>query len=1151
MNTTVKMGQDYPNSALDGYSNFFGTSAAAPHAAAVAALIMQGKKKFLDQNPTLTTPDETRSLLQLTAVDMETAKNLPSTKFDYISGYGLVDADSAMRTFAAPTASLIEVVVPTATKPCNGAPFTVTVTGENFSVNTVVYLISGPGDSSIIVPTFINSKAVSVTITSCIGNPEIKAYTAPKAGTNGKDGGFSNSKYFFSAYVTVEAVNITKKYGENLIALDTIIRVNGKLLQDTTLTLEQIGLAGMTVSTAATSISDVGTYAINLTRIFDPTNAADVQFQKIYNYKFTNATVTIAKMPLKVTPDNKTITYGQNIGKVTFKYDFDRSNIVDPASLETIIRNYHEAYLPTNTLAVIKDFKKTQIDGNSLDTTKLRNLNMVASFNAVNSSRKFTLSSNNTLVPVTDVSVLQNNLNVQYLLDVASESIFNYSLNPSKAKFFSSYPGINAKAVLGAAAMASEEINSGLIEVPGTAITSKVLNGTLAQTVSGTGGPVVPIVAGSLVQIADAEIINPASNDLAQYINGQWYTISSDASGTIFLNKVTNLILRGANGLIITVDGVGSSLVSLPGGTTSPILTNAILRGANGAEILVTVNSSGIDVPVLNGSLIQMENGDLVQFSLNTLLNTFTLNVISNGIILRGANGAILRGANGAILRGPNGAILRGANGAILRGANGAILRGANGAILRGANGVALGADVAGNNTGVILDSKDAVDDGTGYSWLGSMFGVNMITGLNIGKQYLVPGVLVDPNFDISYGLGEVDISQAPITVTAAANTKVYDGNNSAAALPTITSGSLAGGDVAVFSETYDNKNQGTGKTINPAVTSIVDALGTSMADNYMINYSPVSSGTINALGITVTAVSSTKTYDGTASSTGVPTYSLLSGDLTTTAPTQVFNDKNVGTGKTLTASGLVINDGNSGNNYLINYSPVITGTINELGITVTAVSSTKTYDGTTSSSGVPTYSLLSGDVTTIAPTQVFNNKNVGSGKTLTASGLVINDGNGGNNYTISYSSASTGIINALGITVTAVSNTKTYDGTASSTGVPTYSLLSGDVTTTAPTQVFNNKNVGTGKTLTASGLVINDGNSGNNYTISYSPVNTGTINALAITVSAVSSIKTYDGTASSTGVPTYSLLSGDVTTTTPTQVFNDKNVGTGKTLSA
>ena len=178
-----------------------------------------------------------------------------------------------------------------------------------------------------------------------------------------------------------------------------------------------------------------------------------------------------------------------------------------------------------------------------------------------------------------------------------------------------------------------------------------------------------------------------------------------------------------------------------------------------------------------------------------------------------------------------------------------------------------------------------------------------------------------------------------------------------------------------------------------------------------------------------------------------------------------------------------------------------LTADITERPITVTAATSTKTYDGNTSSAGVPTYSLQPGDNTGTAPTQAFDTKHAGTGKTLTASGLVINDGNSGNNYNISYADNNTGVINVRNITVTAVTDTKDYDGNNSSTGVPTYTLQSGDATATAPTQTFDNANVGTGKTLTASGLVINDGNSGNNYNIGYATNNTGVINQLAVTV--------------------------------------------------
>ncbi|HHQ13659.1 MAG TPA: hypothetical protein ENK16_01410, partial [Chromatiales bacterium] len=72
-------GSDYES---NGFPNFFGTSAAAPHAAGVAALL-------LEYNPSLT-PDDIRNTLQTTALDMD------SPGVDFNTGYGLVQADQAL-----------------------------------------------------------------------------------------------------------------------------------------------------------------------------------------------------------------------------------------------------------------------------------------------------------------------------------------------------------------------------------------------------------------------------------------------------------------------------------------------------------------------------------------------------------------------------------------------------------------------------------------------------------------------------------------------------------------------------------------------------------------------------------------------------------------------------------------------------------------------------------------------------------------------------------------------------------------------------------------------------------------------------------------------------------------------------------------------
>ncbi len=387
-------------------------------------------------------------------------------------------------------------------------------------------------------------------------------------------------------------------------------------------------------------------------------------------------------------------------------------------------------------------------------------------------------------------------------------------------------------------------------------------------------------------------------------------------------------------------------------------------------------------------------------------------------------------------------------------------------------------------------------------------------------------------------------------------NNKVYDATVASSILTNnLTLVGKVGSDdvtltaVAVFAD----KNAGNSKTVSLTGSTITGA----NASYYTLSLTgaPTASANITPKAINVTAQTDNRIYNGTASSSVAPVVDALqTGDVVSTSPTQVYNNKHVGTGKTMTASGLVINDGNSGNNYSVSYVPNATGVITAKAINVTAQTDNRIYNGTASSSVVPIVDALqTGDVVSTSPTQVYNNKNVGTGKTMTASGLVINDGNSGNNYSVSYVPNATGVITAKAINVTAQTDSRIYNGTTSSSVAPVVDALqTGDVVSTSPTQVYNNKNVGTGKTMTASGLVINDGNSGNNYSVSYVPNATGVITAKAINVTAQTDSRIYNGTASSSVAPIVDALqTGDVVSTSPTQVYNNKNVGTGKTMTA
>jgi subtilisin family serine protease len=102
----------------DGYRNFFGTSAAAPHAAAVAALMLQ-------RRPDLTPA----SVLQILR---ETAEDIVDPGDDFRSGAGLIDAFAAMELvneLPTPTAPATATPTPTAS-PTASEPPTATATSR-------------------------------------------------------------------------------------------------------------------------------------------------------------------------------------------------------------------------------------------------------------------------------------------------------------------------------------------------------------------------------------------------------------------------------------------------------------------------------------------------------------------------------------------------------------------------------------------------------------------------------------------------------------------------------------------------------------------------------------------------------------------------------------------------------------------------------------------------------------------------------------------------------------------------------------------------------------------------------------------------------------------------------------------------------------
>lgn len=177
----------------------------------------------------------------------------------------------------------------------------------------------------------------------------------------------------------------------------------------------------------------------------------------------------------------------------------------------------------------------------------------------------------------------------------------------------------------------------------------------------------------------------------------------------------------------------------------------------------------------------------------------------------------------------------------------------------------------------------------------------------------------------LTYPIGSLTISRRPITVTAAASSKTYDGTTASNSTPAITVGSLAFNDSVTWTETFDNRNVGTTHILTPAGT-VSDTNG---GGNYNVTFTNIGGGVINKAPLTITAQTNTKTYDATVTAAAVP---LVSGTQTgdsVNGLAETYDSASAGSGKTLAVSTYTVNDGNSGGNYAVTLVANTTGLIN------------------------------------------------------------------------------------------------------------------------------------------------------------------------------------------------------------------------------
>ena len=296
-------------------------------------------------------------------------------------------------------------------------------------------------------------------------------------------------------------------------------------------------------------------------------------------------------------------------------------------------------------------------------------------------------------------------------------------------------------------------------------------------------------------------------------------------------------------------------------------------------------------------------------------------------------------------------------------------------------------------------------------------------------------------------------------------------------------------------------------------------------------------------------------TYDTpSTSSTGTITYSIEDSSIAViNSSTGIVEIK--GAGSTIVTASQV-SDGTYKSGTI-----TATLTVNKAPLNISAQNKSKTYDGNIYSSGytVSSSGFRSGEsIANLSGSLSFS----GTAITATNAGtyVIIPSGYSSNNYTFTYVNGSL-VIGIKTLTITGIiAQDKVYDGnttaTINTTGISYDGLVAGEnVTIASSSGVFDNKNVGTSKTVSLTNTYA--GSDLSNYTIVDQTTTTASITAKTITATLTGTIsKPYDGDTSATLTAANYLLSGFVsgesaTITQTVGTYDTAAVGTGKAVTA
>ena len=348
-------------------------------------------------------------------------------------------------------------------------------------------------------------------------------------------------------------------------------------------------------------------------------------------------------------------------------------------------------------------------------------------------------------------------------------------------------------------------------------------------------------------------------------------------------------------------------------------------------------------------------------------------------------------------------------------------------------------------NDSIIINNPSGtyIDNNVGTGKLISVSGLSISSATETSTATDPPVLVYGYSLLNSEASGAIGtITQAPLTISAVTDSRVYNGSPSSSGTPAVTSGQVFSGDtLSGLSQVFGSKNVLGANQSTLSVNSGYTLSDGNSGNNYAVSLA-TAPGTISEAAAVVTANSGSTVYNGAIQSiSGFSASGLVAGETSAdlTGVSAGASGRNAGS-YTSTASGTAAN-------YSLSF---VDGSfsITQAPLTISAVTDSRVYNGSPSSSGTPAVTsgqVFSGD-TLSGLSQVFGSKNVlgANQSTLSVnSGYTLSDGNSGNNYAVSLADV-TGTINQLALSGAAIVPGSSIYGSALTPGAVSFGNIVG-----------------------------------------------------------------------------------------------------------